>query len=90
MSRKLLYKDNRLVVEGGIDPSVGNFIQIFDNNFIEESDEGEGPVFDYDDMFGTSINYTGYSVTIGTYEIVCNYVKENKDVSSEPVVNLLY
>jgi hypothetical protein len=78
MSRNLIYQDKRLTVEGGIDHLFGNFIQIFDNNLIDDTPDGEGLVFDYDDANGTAVNLTGFHNSLGTVAIVNKYIEENK------------
>jgi hypothetical protein len=74
MSRTTMYQDARLTVAKGYDVAVGKFIQIFDNEMINETPEGEGLVLDWSEGFQFEVNYTGYPNTLGAEIIVNLYI----------------
>ena len=76
MSRILYYHDERLNVYHGDDIALGKFFQIFDNEFICDSAEGEGLVLDWSE-YGYEINYTGIPEKDNVKELVDEYIKEH-------------
>lgn len=64
------FKKDRYEIVYGDDHIVGNFIQIFDPEFEDET--GEGLILDADQMFGISVNYTGIPPTEGCFEEAIN------------------
>lgn len=78
MSRKTLYKDERLTLVGGLDHALGDFLQLFDKELMHETPEGEGLVFDWSTGFGTEVNFTGISINTGKkpIEICIEYIEE--------------
>ena len=78
MSRNTIYNDNRLTVIHGIDHVIGEFYQIFDNEMVDETQEGEGLVFDWSQKFGFEVNITGQPNQVNVLEIIINYVSEFK------------
>lgn len=79
MSRKTLYRDNRLTVVGGEDQALGKFLQVFDNKMENETPEGEGLVFDWSEVFGVEINLTGCPASMTPESIINNYIEEHFD-----------
>lgn len=78
MSRQVFHTDNRLTVIHGHDHLFGEFYQIFDNAWINETQEGEGLVFDWDEFNGASTNLTGIHL-FSPLELVQEYIKYNKE-----------
>lgn len=78
MSRKTIYKDNRLTVVQGIDHVLGEFYQIFDNEMVDETSEGEGLILDWSKLFGFEVNFTGQPNSIPVPEIITSYIEEFK------------
>jgi hypothetical protein len=78
MSRKTIYHDNRFHLVTGDDHAVGTFLQLFDQDMLNETPEGEGLVLDWDQMFGMETNYTGLT-GINALDIAIKYL-ENNDV----------
>lgn len=56
MSRQTIKINENTTIYQGIDHALGKFIQVTDKRFEKESEEGEGYVLDYDDLFGFSVN----------------------------------
>lgn len=80
MSRNTIYHDQRLVLVTGNDHILGEFIQLYDNDLISETPEGEGLIFDWSQGFGTSTNYTGNPVINDETRIwsaVTDYIAEH-------------
>lgn len=77
MSRLTLYHDSRLTVVGGDDHALGKFLQVFDKTMENETEEGEGLVFDWSELFGIERNLTGESSNIPPQTIINNYIKNN-------------
>lgn len=75
VSRNTLYKDNRFHLVTGEDHAIGSFVQLFDNEMINETPEGEGLVLDWDQMFGMETNYTGVT-GINALDIAMKYMEE--------------
>ena len=78
MSRRTIYKDNRLTVVHGIDHVLGEFYQIFDNEMVDETEGGEGLILDWSKQFGFEVNFTGQPISLLPLEIVKNYITEFK------------
>jgi len=78
MSRKTIYKDNRLTVVHGIDHVLGEFYQMFDNELVHETPEGEGLVLDWSKVFGFEVNFTGQPNSVSVPEIITSYIEEFK------------
>lgn len=79
MSRTTFYQDQRLTLVGGTDHVLGTFLQLFDNEMIDETPEGEGLIYGWSKRFGTDINLTGNTnVHMTPFKICEEYVKENK------------
>ena len=78
MSRNIIYKDNRLTVVQGIDHVLGEFYQIFDNELVNETPEGEGLILDWSKLFGFEVNFTGQPNSIPVPEIIKSYIEEFK------------
>lgn len=76
MSRITVYYDGKITVVTGDDHAVGKFFQIFDEDMVYETPEGEGLVFDWSEMFKIKINLTGQSNTLEPLEIIQNYINE--------------
>jgi hypothetical protein len=79
MSRQTLYHDSRLTVIGGDDHALGKFLQVYDKEI--ETEEGEGLVFDWSELFGVEINFTGESSNIPPQTIINTYIKNNMKTS---------
>ena len=79
MSRKTIYQDQRLVLVTGHDHMLGDFIQLYDNDLISETPEGEGLIFDWSQGFGVEINYTGINLELKPLDICLKYIEENKE-----------
>jgi len=77
MSRFTAYQDSRLNVAYGDDHVLGKFYQIFDRDMQDETEEGEGLVFDWSERFGFSVNCTGMPNSMGVREIIKQYIAEN-------------
>jgi hypothetical protein len=65
MSRFTAYQDSRLNVVYGEDHMLGKFYQIFDREMQDETEEGEGLVFDWSERFG-----------LGVREIIKEYISQ--------------
>lgn len=59
MSRKTIYRDARFELVTGVDHMLGNFLQLFDQEMVNETPEGEGLVLDWSVKFKMERNYTG-------------------------------
>ena len=59
MSRNTIFQNERITVVGGTDHAIGKFLQIFDNQMMDTTPEGEGLVYDWSEMFGVETNFTG-------------------------------
>lgn len=90
MSRKVLYRNNRLTVTAGVDHMLGKFIQVFDNTLIDETPEGEGLVFDWSQVLGIERNLTGIPNTNPPLDIVREYLIQDliDNNESEEVNNI--
>lgn len=80
MSRKIIYSDSRITVISGIDHALGQFCQIYDKEFVNETSEGEGIVFEWSQLFGIETNLTGIPNTTSPEDIVKNYIFENTQI----------
>jgi hypothetical protein len=76
MSRKTIYRDERFHLVEGEDHAVGDFIQLFDKEMLDETPEGEGLVVDWSEIFGMETNFTGIP-GIDALEICIKYLKDN-------------
>lgn len=56
MSRIVLHKGNRFTVVVGADHVLKAFTQVYDNNLIDQTPEGEGLVFDWSVALGLEVN----------------------------------
>jgi len=79
VSRKTLYKDNKLELVGGDDHMLGKFLQLFDKDMENETPEGEGLVLDWSQGFGLERNLTGYPSSMPPESIAENYIQEHFD-----------
>lgn len=77
MSRLTMYQDSRLNVVQGVDHMLGKFYQIFDKEMENETDEGEGLVLDWSELFGFGVNFTGYPSSMTPKEIIKKYIGEH-------------
>lgn len=59
MSRNIIYRDNRFILVTGLDHMLGTFVQLFDNNMVNETPDGEGLVVDWSQGFKYEKNLTG-------------------------------
>ena len=76
MSRNTLYHDARFTLVGGTDHMLGNFIQLFDKQMMNETPEGEGLVLDWSEGFGMEINITGQPSTKDPMAIAVDYIED--------------
>lgn len=83
MSRNTLYRDARFNLVGGKDHMLGNFIQLFDKQMMNETPEGEGLVLDWSEGFGMEINLTGKPSSDDPMAIALDYIEEHEDVDKE-------
>jgi hypothetical protein len=81
MSRNIAYLNQNIELITGNDHVLGKFIQLFDNNLINETPEGEGLVFDYSESFGIEINTTGISNSYPLKTIINTYINDNLNES---------
>lgn len=81
MSRTTVFKTNRIEVVMGVDHMLGQFIQMYDNNFSSETPEGEGLILDWSEAFGFKTNLTG----ISNVQYEEKYEKYIKDWSKDMV-----
>ena len=77
MSRQTIYQDQRLTIVHGIDHILGLFYQIYDNDLIHETPEGEGVVFDWSSNYGFETNMTGIPNKCGVIDIITGYITDN-------------
>jgi hypothetical protein len=77
MSRQTVYHDNNITIIAGTDHAVGKFLQIFDKRMEADTPEGEGLVFDWSELFGLDVNYTGIPKDLPILDIVQKYIEEN-------------
>ena len=76
MSRNTLYKDARFHLVGGTDHMLGNFIQLFDKEMMNETPEGEGLILDWSQGFGMEINLTSHPSTKDPMTIAVDYIED--------------
>jgi len=76
MSRKTFYQDNRFHLVAGVDHVLGNFLQLFDQDMINETPEGEGLVLDWSQFFNMETNLTGIPGD-NPLDIAIKYLREN-------------
>jgi hypothetical protein len=76
MSRVTIYRDKRFTVVTGVDHALGNFLQVFDRDMLDETPEGEGLVLDWSQFFGIEINRTGIPGN-DPLEISKKYLEDN-------------
>ena len=79
MSRRTIHRDERFHLVEGEDHVLGAFIQLFDNEMINETPEGEGLVLDWSKMFGMERNYTGVT-GINALDIAIKYIEEQTEL----------
>ena len=88
MSRKEIYRDDRLSVIKGYDHILGRFYQLFDKEI--ETPEGEGLVFDWYWRFDIETNFTGIPKTDAFEEdakrIICEYLEEFAEGETRPTI----
>jgi hypothetical protein len=77
MSRITTYQDSRLTAVKGVDHALGEFLQLFDKDV--ETPEGEGLVYDWSELFGVEVNFTGIPSSTPPQMIIDTYIKENKE-----------
>jgi len=77
MSRITFYQDSRLTAVKGQDHMLGSFLQLYDKDLQNETPEGEGLVYDWNEFFGTEVNFTGEPNTLTPMNIVLTYIKAN-------------
>jgi hypothetical protein len=75
MSRKTVFQNNNITIVAGTDHAVGKFLQIFDKRV--ETEEGEGLVLDWSELFGLEVNYTGIPKDLPILDMVQKYIEEN-------------
>jgi len=78
MSRITLHRDKRFHLVAGEDHALGSFIQLFDQDMVNETPEGEGLVVDWSQVFGFEVNYSGLK-GINALDICIKYL-EDQDV----------
>lgn len=76
MSRVTIFSDNRLEVIAGDDIVLGKFYQIFDKKMRDETQEGEGLVYDWSEYLGTEVNYTSLPDSLSPEKIIYNYITD--------------
>lgn len=82
MSRTVFYRDQKISVIIGFDYVLGEFAQIYDKEFQDETPEGEGLVFDWSYELGITTNYTGLHNTESTtaiQDIIQQYIQEHNE-----------
>jgi hypothetical protein len=79
MSRVTIYQDSRLHAVGGVDHMLGQFLQLFDKEFENETPEGEGLIYDWSEGFGIERNLTGLSNEMLPLALVNAYLEEHKN-----------
>jgi hypothetical protein len=74
MSRKTIYKDERLTVVQGVDHMLGNFYQIYDKEV--DTPEQEGIVLDWSEGFGYETNFTGIQPKSRVEDLINEYLMD--------------
>jgi len=77
MSRNVIFKDEKLTVVQGIDHMLGEFYQLYDNELLNETKEGEGIILDWSEQFSYETNLTGIPNKDNVLDVINEYVSEN-------------
>ena len=88
MSRTIFHEDKRITIIKGLDHIYGNFIQIYDNEMLKESSEGEGIVYDWSENFGMETNLTPFPNVLPPDIMVKTYMNYFKPVKPEEMISL--
>jgi len=78
MSRITLFSNDRFSLVGGEDHVLGRFVQLFDKEMVDETPEQEGLIYDWCELWGVEINYTGIPNNTLPHILVENYIKETQ------------
>ena len=68
MSRISKKINDRFTMIHGTDHALGFFIQVVDDEFIDHPKVGEGYIFDWDKLFGTTVSHIKDSSTMSDYK----------------------
>lgn len=78
MSRNTIYEDDKILLVEGKDDISGKFLQMFDRDMENETPEGEGLILDWSEVFGLTINYTGFPGSMSPKTIAHNYINDKQ------------
>lgn len=90
MSRTIFYSSEPLTIINGIDQIFGEFYQIYDKRFLNETPEGEGLVLDWSANYGFNINLTELSNSLPITELIMQYIKNTTEEMNDELNNNYY
>lgn len=86
MSIHTIFEDERLKIFKGDDPILGQFIQIFDQLFINETNNSQGLVLNINETNGVETNLTSFSpydYDLDYNQLVCDYIVQHRMLDLE-------